>query len=1453
MKKDIAIVGMSGRFPKSDTIEGFWKNLLEEKELIHFYSDSELENLGVQQKDLSNANYVKAASFIDNVESFDYPFFKYTPAEVNFMNPQTRLLHQLVWEAMEDAGCDIERYGKKIGIFVGAHNDLNWSLYAATSENNAIDSFSKTYLSDPSFMASMVAFKLNLKGPCYYIDTACSTSLSTIHLACRSLLLNECNTAITGGIRVNSFNDIGYLYQEGMIESIDGHCKTFDADASGTIGAEGAGLVVLKRLEDALNDNDQIYAVIKASAMNNDGNRKPGYTMPSIQGQVECIKLAHKIAGIQSKDITYIEAHGTATKVGDPIEIESLNKAFDNDTNHKCDIGSVKSNIGHSDEAAGVISLIKTALSIKNSVIPASINFENTNPLINFKNGPFSVVTKTKKWDRKDNKPLIAGVNCFGVGGTNVHVVLQENENHNDASSINQRAYKLIRYSAKTLSSLDGYEAKLVKFLKENKNINLADLAYTFQVGRKQFGYSKYIVAKNIEETIAVLEGKENPYQETDKKERIVFMFPGQGSQYYKMGAELYEEEQYFKEIIDQGFEILSEIDKINYKEILFHHTDNSLLNTTEYTQPILFLFEYALAKTFIKWGIQPDYLIGHSLGEYVAAAVSEVFSFSDALKLIVKRGKLMSSLDEGVMLSIQADYEKFDKTVLTGISLAAVNSPGNFVMSGTQDEIAKIQAFCHLNEISCVQLKTSHAFHSRMMLPIVDELQEYLLSITLNKPAIPYISNVSGQLITDAEATSSDYWIKHLLEPVYYAKGLKTLTNMGNTVFIEVGPGKTLTGLFRQINSPEKGNVVIQTIKHAKEETNDNAFLLKAISKLCSNGFSLDWESYYQHETRNKVSLPTYSFDDYSFPVRVKPYQNLNESKIRKNDNQEKHLYYPSWKYCPVESKHEEKKIEGVLLFLDKEKKAGQLSAILSKRNVHTIVVHKEEVFKAEGNSIGINPESLEDYKTLFDYLRNNNLSFSTVIYCWGIDSPKQVNRNYSEYVKTTNWFIAILCELSGNLIETPLKIANISLNTIEVVGGEKAGYTSGLASVLQVFSEENPGLKSVSIDVDDFDEFTCESILNEIKKEKRFYRIAYRNKRKWESALEPLPAIEQEHSGKNEIRSAGNYLVIGELHAHNRTIISYLIENYDAQVFLINQEDYNSPKEDNSKFFDVFRSSGKMTHINCSLLDCNKLTNEIEDIELRYGKINGLIYAERNTGLENFPVIESISEKIIKAHFLEKINGILNVYQIMENKDLDFVKVISSMSVFSGAISYGAYAASYALLDDIVFNISSHMKSWSLLNVCGISATAAQTICPEEFAMAFENSFKYSQIKQLLVFNETSKEVKNKIPQKRINKDSSSNKNYRASETPTEKEITSLFEEFFGISGIGTEEDFFEYGLDSLKGISVTKRIEKQFEVIINIDELYKKNTIRELSGLIDEKLWLTEKNKPSNHILI
>ncbi|MEM9821296.1 MAG: polyketide synthase, partial [Bacteroidota bacterium] len=426
MKRDIAIIGMSGRFPKSADIYSFWKNLVEEKELLHFFDDEELLARGVKREEITQSNWVKVASMMENPQYFDYPFFKYTLDEAMVMNPQTRVMHQLVWQALEDAGCHPATYHKKIGIFTGANKDLNWSLYSALVEHDNVDALTKSKLINPNFMASLIAFKLNFTGPCYFIDTACSTSLSTAHLACRSLLLNECGIAVVGGIRLISYLDNGYQYMEGSIMSKDGHSRSFDRQSSGTIPCDGAGVVVLKKLEEAIKDRDPIYAVIKSSAMNNDGNRKAGYTMPSVPGQTDCIKLAQKIAGVQAQDITYVETHGTGTKIGDPIEIESLNSAFNHDTKHRCAIGTVKSNMGHADEAAGIAGLIKTALVLKHRTIPASLHFTQANPTIPFAEGPFYVNAKTSPWILEEGKARIAAVSSLGIGGTNVHMILRE-------------------------------------------------------------------------------------------------------------------------------------------------------------------------------------------------------------------------------------------------------------------------------------------------------------------------------------------------------------------------------------------------------------------------------------------------------------------------------------------------------------------------------------------------------------------------------------------------------------------------------------------------------------------------------------------------------------------------------------------------------------------------------------------------------------------------------------------------------------------------------------------------------------------------------------------------------------------------------------------------------------------------------------------------------------------
>lgn len=527
IKKDIAIVGISGKFPKSTNISEFWKNLVEGNELIRFYTDQELEKLGLEASLIRNEKYIKSSAFLEDSGSFDFSFFGYTKEEAELMDPQIRILHEQVWLAMEDAGYNPFSYPTKIGSFFTASDNINWRAHVKLAENPNVNSFLVEQISNRNTISTLISYSLNLRGPSYFIDTGCSSSLVAVHMACRSLLMKECSMALAGGVSVSSSENIGYLHENGMILSNDGHCRAFDVDSSGTVGGEGVGVVVLKRLEDALNDRDHIYSIIRASSTNNDGNRKVGYTAPSITGQYECIRSAQQIAEIDPQSISYIEAHGTATKLGDSVEVEALNKAFNYDTTHSCGIGSLKTNIGHLDAAAGVAGLIKTALSLHHKLIPPSLNFKSPNPEINFTAGPFYVNSELKRW--VSEIPLIAGVSSLGVGGTNAHVILEEPPVQEAGSKPKEK--QLILYSAKTKSSLERYQDNLKDFLEKNENTDLADLAYTLKTGRKNFKYRNFVVCDDVSQARQKLDriSGNKAFQVKDKK-GVVFMFAGQGS-----------------------------------------------------------------------------------------------------------------------------------------------------------------------------------------------------------------------------------------------------------------------------------------------------------------------------------------------------------------------------------------------------------------------------------------------------------------------------------------------------------------------------------------------------------------------------------------------------------------------------------------------------------------------------------------------------------------------------------------------------------------------------------------------------------------------------------------------------------------------------------------------------------------------------------------------------------
>ncbi len=885
---EIAVIGMAGRFPGAPDIHRFWKNIIDGIESISFFSREELEEAGVDSQLLDNPNYVRAKGILEGSEYFDASFFGYLPVEAVIMDPQVRVLHECAWAALEDAGYVPETFSGLIGLYAGAVDNLYWqvlnllsggetgvgSVGEANGMGNAkVDPFSAYLLSSRDHLASRISYKLNLKGPSMFIQTACSTSLTTIDNGCRALLTGICDMVLAGGITITYPRKTGFLHQEGMIYSSDGHCRVFDAKASGTVPAEGAGIVALKRLEEAEADGDHIYAVLKGFAVNNDGMEKVGYTAPSVTGQANVIRDALRVAMVEPESIGYIETHGTGTHLGDPVEIEALKSVFHTDKKHFCAIGSVKANLGHTNNAAGIAGLIKTVLILKHGLIPPSLHFENPNPEIDFENSPFYVNTKLKEW-KCEGYPRRAGVSSFGIGGTNVHVVLEEYTTIT-FDKPGESKYDLILLSTRTANALEKATENLFLDFKRNPKTSLPDAAYTLQVGRKHFNHRRTAVCSTLEEVLDVL-APENRFKtrtytittRLEKKRPAVFLFPGQGAQYVAMGLDLYRKEPLFRQEMDRCNKILTPLVGYDIKQILypsFEDHRSNIINQTEIAQPLIFAFEYALATLLISWGIEPDAMVGHSIGEYTAACLAGVFSLEDALELVALRSRLMQQMPPGAMLSV-AMLEEQLKPLLTGdISLAAVNSPCRCVVSGPCETIDTFETEIKAGGIECTRLHTSHAFHSQMMDPILESFRKKVGAVRLNKPGKPYIANVSGQWVTSSEAMDPSYWIRHLRETVRFSDGIKLLLAKDDFVFIEVGPGNSLTTLVKQ---QEGTQTVLNLVRSSKEEAVDDRYLLDKIGQLWLYGISINWPGFHRGKKRCRVSLPTYPFEGRRFPI---------------------------------------------------------------------------------------------------------------------------------------------------------------------------------------------------------------------------------------------------------------------------------------------------------------------------------------------------------------------------------------------------------------------------------------------------------------------------------------------------------------------------------------------------------------------------------------------------------
>ena len=866
--ESVAIIGLAGRFPGARNVEEFWENLVEGRETVSFFSDEELEpGAPDEMAARREPNYVRARGILDDVEMFDAAFFGINPSEAEILDPQQRIFMESAWEALESAGYDPRSFGGAIGVFAGMSNNYYFlqNLLGRDDVTDIVGWLTTMMGNEKDYLATRVSYKLDLRGPALNLQTACSTSLVAVAAAVQSLLNYQCDMALAGGVSVTLPQRRGYLYQEGGITSPEGHCRPFDVNAAGTVFGNGVGIVTLRRLSEALQDGDSIYAVIKGVGMNNDGASKVSFTAPSVDGHAAVIAMAQALADVDPQTISYIEAHGTATPLGDPIEIAGLTQAFRSgglSGTGCCAIGSVKSNVGHLDAAAGVAGLIKTALALHHKTLPPSLHFTEPNPKLELDDSPFEVVTSLRPWQSPDGFPRRAGVSSFGVGGTNAHVILEEAPTA--AVETADDSEELILLSAQTASALEDATSRLRDHLLKHPATRLADVAFTLHTGRRRFSHRQAIVARGTDQAIARM-GAPDPTttlagSSTLDDASVAFLFPGQGAQSVGMARVLYDHDAAFRADVDECSEILRPYLGFDLRDVLYpepgaEELAESRLAQTAVTQPALFVIEHSLAKAWGRLGIEPNGMIGHSVGEYVAACLAGVFTRDDALRLVAERARLMQAMPEGTMLAVRANGDAVREILPETLEIAAENAPTSTVVSG---ETAAIEAFelrLAEQELAARRLATSHAFHSAMMEPILDTFAKVVASTPRSAPELPWVASLTGEWITPEQAQDSTYWVQQARRPVLFARGIARLLEDPTRVTLEVGPGQQLTGLAKRTLPNRPRGVVTMAAGEGPPS------LLLPAGGLWIAGVTLNPATFHRSGKR-RIPLPTYPFE---------------------------------------------------------------------------------------------------------------------------------------------------------------------------------------------------------------------------------------------------------------------------------------------------------------------------------------------------------------------------------------------------------------------------------------------------------------------------------------------------------------------------------------------------------------------------------------------------------------
>lgn len=1288
--RSIAIVGMAGRFPGAPTLDAFWRNLRDGVESVSFFTQDELRAAGVPPEQIADPDYVPAAAVIDDIDRFDAQLFDISPAEAEQLDPQQRIFLEIAWEALEDAGHDPQRFDGLIGVYAGAAMNtyaLN-HLIDRGGIVHATELYEVMLGNDKDFLASRAAYKLNLRGPSVTVQTACSTSLVAVHMACQSLLGGECDMALAGGVSLMVPQRAGYLYQPGMVLSPDGHCRAFDARAQGIVGGNGAGVVVLRRLDDALAAGDAIRAVIRGSAINNDGGNRAGFTAPGIDGQAAVIAEAQAVAGIEPASIGYIEAHGTATPVGDPIEVAALTRVFGARPG-LCFLGSVKSNIGHLNTAAGVAGLIKTVLALQHGRIPPSLHFTEPNPRIDFTAGLFRVAAELTDWPAA---PRRAGVSSFGIGGVNAHVVLEEAPPVSNIAE-ERECWRILPLSARSAGALDRMAARLAAHLDAAPQTDLGDVAFTLASGRRVLEHRRAALVSSRTDAVRVLEGAA-PDRIADGlgpagRRSVAFLLSGQGSQYVGMGRELYETQPTFRDTLDRCVEILAQPAGFDLREVLYPQRAGTeaeaRLTQTEVAQPALFAICYALAEFWRGAGVKPAAMLGHSIGEYVAACLAGVFSLEDALGLVTTRGRLMQRMPPGAMLSVPLGEHALANR-LNDLSLAAVNGSSQCVVSGAAPAVAAFSQRLKEDGIDTIPLRTSHAFHSHLADGILDEFRAAVAGVRLTPPRVPFLSNVSGTWITEAQATSADYWTRHLRETVRFADGLGELLREPARVLIEVGPGRGLAAMARQHPAWQASHLAVGSLapRHATSESSGNSrqeppTTLRSMALLWAAGATLDCNAPSAGRHPRRMPLPTYPFARRSFwpamraqtgrpePVRdVLPPESSSTYVTHVGDQEpvagragmDRWFYARTWERGLPEPQVARHTTQCWFVFCDDAGHGAALAEELAARGQTVARVRPGDQFARDGSDYTFHPKDPGGYEALARAIAAAPQAVR-IVHNWGFDSLLNLGRVLGRAERRVQIFIVTSC-------------------TWSVTGNEHLRPAEALSvGPALVLPQEYPHLACRQIDRDQ--SVSAATLAVELLWADAPPTVVLRGPYRWIPAYRPVTLARQA-----PIPERGVWLIAGGLGGVGLALAGYLARASRARLVLTRRRPWLRRDGDAAPTAAALReleAAGAQVMVAAAdVTDRAAMQAVVDRARERFGRIYGVIHA---AGVVRPEPLERKTAEAAAQVMAAKVRGAEVLDAVFADGPPDVMVFCSSLASVLGGIGLVDYVAANAFLD--------------------------------------------------------------------------------------------------------------------------------------------------------------------------